>query len=101
MQALRDHPACAREEFDRIIDPKDPGLSVHPAFQEKDIAPATGVRPRIAILRQQGVNGHVEMAAAFDRAGFEAVDAHVAELIAGRAALAAFKGFAAGGGYAY
>ena len=101
MQALRDHPACAREEFDRIIDPKDPGLSVHLTFQEKDIAPATGVRPRIAILREQGVNGHVEMAAAFDRAGFEAVDVHMTDLIAGRASLAGFKGFAAGGGFSY
>src|SRR5258708_6166985 len=101
MQALRDHPECAREEFDRIIDPKDPGLSVHLTFQEKDIAPATGVRPRIAILREQGVNGHVEMAAAFDRAGFEAVDVHMTDLIAGRASLTGFKGFAAGGGFSY
>src|SRR2546426_1092232 len=101
MQALRDHPACAREEFDRIIDPKDPGLSVHLTFQEKDIAPATGVRPRIAILREQGVNGHVEMAASFDRAGFEAVDVHMTDLIAGRISLAGFKGFAAGGGFSY
>ena len=101
MQALRDHPECAREEYDRIIDPKDPGLSVHLTFQEKDIAPATGVRPRIAILREQGVNGHVEMAAAFDRAGFEAVDVHMTDLIAGRASLAGFKGFAAGGGFSY
>src|SRR5205823_4389753 len=101
MQALRDHPACAREEFDRIIDPKDPGLSVHLTFQEKDIAPATGVRPRIAILREQGVNGHVEMAAAFDRAGFEAVDVHMTDLLAGQRTLAGFKGIVAGGGFAY
>src|SRR2546426_11527851 len=101
MQALRDHPECAREEFDRIIDPKDPGLSVHLTFQEKDIAPATGVRPRIAILREQGVNGHGEMAASFDRAGFEAVDVHMTDLIAGRISLAGFKGFAAGGGFSY
>src|SRR2546425_330860 len=80
---------------------KDLGLSVHLTFQEKDIAPATGVRPRIAILREQGVNGHVEMAAAFDRAGFEAVDVHMTDLIAGRASLAGFKGFAAGGGFSY
>src|SRR5437870_1814826 len=101
MQALRDHPACAREEFDRIIDPKDPGLSVHLTFQEKDIAPATGVRPRIAILRKQGVNGHVEMPAAFDRAGFEAVDVHRTDLTAGRASLAWVKRFPAGGGVPY
>ena len=60
-----------------------------------------GARPRVAILREQGVNGQVEMAAAFDRAGFEAVDVHMTDLIAGRATLEGFKGFAAGGGFSY
>jgi phosphoribosylformylglycinamidine synthase len=61
----------------------------------------SGARPRVAILREQGVNGQVEMAASFDRAGFEAVDIHMTDLIAGRASLTGFKGFAAGGGFSY
>jgi phosphoribosylformylglycinamidine synthase len=103
MQTLRDNPDCAREEYDRIIDPADPGLSVSVSFSPEEKQPFvnTGKRPRIAILREQGVNGQVEMAAAFDRAGFEAVDVHMTDLIAGRASLAGFKGFAAGGGFSY
>ena len=101
MQALRDNPDAARQEFDRLIEPNDPGLSLHLTFQEKNISVSTGKRPRIAILREQGVNGQVEMAAAFDRAGFEAVDLHMTDLIAGRGSLAGFKGFAAGGGFSY
>jgi phosphoribosylformylglycinamidine synthase len=99
MQALRDNPECAREEYDRIIEPQDPGLSVHLTFTPSAVA--TGARPRVAILREQGVNGQVEMAAAFDRAGFEAVDVHMTDLIAGRTALEDYKGFAAGGGFSY
>ncbi len=101
MQALRDNPECAREEFDRIIDPADPGLSVALSFDPKEIFVNSNARPRIAVLREQGVNGQVEMAAAFDRAGFESVDVHMTDLIAGRASLAGFKGFAAGGGFSY
>jgi phosphoribosylformylglycinamidine synthase len=101
LQALRDNPECAREEYDRIIEPDDPGLSVQLTFQQKDIAVSSGARPRIAILREQGVNGQVEMAAAFDRAGFESLDVHMTDLIAARATLAGFKGFAAGGGFSY
>jgi phosphoribosylformylglycinamidine synthase len=101
MQALRDHPESAREEYDRIIDPNDPGLSLHLTFTPDAPAIATGARPKIAILREQGVNGQVEMAAAFDRAGFEAVDVHMTDLLAGRRTLAGFKAFAAGGGFAY
>jgi phosphoribosylformylglycinamidine synthase len=101
MQTLRDNPACAREEYDRILERDDPGLSVHVTFQEKNISVSVGARPRIAILREQGVNGQVEMAAAFDRAGFESVDVHMTDLIAGRALLEGFKGFAAGGGFSY
>jgi phosphoribosylformylglycinamidine synthase len=100
LQALRDHPESAREEFDRIIDPNDPGLSLHLTFDIE--APAiAGARPRVAILREQGVNGHTEMAAAFDRAGFEAVDVHMTDLLAGRHTLAGFKGIVAGGGFSY
>ena len=100
MQALRDNPECAREEFDRILDPDDPGLSVSLTYRSTPSV-VTGARPRIAILREQGVNGQVEMAAAFDRAGFESVDVHMTDLIAGRASLEGFKGFAAGGGFSY
>jgi phosphoribosylformylglycinamidine synthase len=100
MQALRDHPESAREEFDRIIEPNDPGLSLHLTFTPT-ATPVGSARPRIAILREQGVNGQVEMAAAFDRAGFEAVDVHMTDLLAGRRTLDRFKGLAAGGGFAY
>jgi phosphoribosylformylglycinamidine synthase len=105
MQQLRDDPACAKEEFDRILDRDDPGLSAVLTFDPgEDIAApfiAKGARPKIAVLREQGVNGQVEMAAAFDRAGFEAHDVHMSDLVAGRVSLAGFKGFAAGGGFSY
>jgi phosphoribosylformylglycinamidine synthase len=109
MQQLRDDPECAREEFDRILDREDPGLSAALTFDPADdiaasyiaTAAAKGARPKIAILREQGVNGQVEMAAAFDRAGFEAHDVHMSDLIAGRVSLAGYKGFAAGGGFSY
>jgi phosphoribosylformylglycinamidine synthase len=100
MQTLRDNPQCAREEYDRVIEPNDPGLSVSLKFNPQ-VFVGTGVRPRIAVLREQGVNGQVEMAAAFDRAGFEAVDVHMTDLIAGRASLADCKAFVAGGGFSY
>jgi phosphoribosylformylglycinamidine synthase len=105
MQQLRDDPDCAREEFDRILDREDPGLSAALSFDPaEDIAApfiATGARPEVAILREQGVNGQVEMAAAFDRAGFEARDVHMSDIVSGRVSLAGFKGFAAGGGFSY
>jgi phosphoribosylformylglycinamidine synthase len=101
MQSMRDNPESARQEYDRIIEPGDPGLSFKVNPQDKDIFVTTGARPQIAILREQGVNGHVEMAAAFDRAGFEALDIHMTDLIAGRASLEGCKGFAAGGGFSY
>jgi phosphoribosylformylglycinamidine synthase len=105
MQQLRDDPGCAAEEFDRILDRGDPGLNAALVFDPaEDVAApfiARGARPKIAILREQGVNGQVEMAAAFDRAGFEAHDVHMSDLVAGRASLAGFKGFAAGGGFSY
>jgi phosphoribosylformylglycinamidine synthase len=101
MQSLRDNPDCAREEYDRILDKEDPGLSVSLSFTPKNISVNSGKRPRIAILREQGVNGQVEMAAAFDRAGFESVDVHMTDLIAGRMTLESFKAFTAGGGFSY
>ncbi len=105
LQRLRDHPDAADQEFDRILDAADPGLSPRLTFDPvADVAApyiATGARPLIAILREQGVNGQVEMAAAFDRAGFAAVDVHMSDLLAGRRSLADFAGFAAGGGFSY
>ena len=104
MAALRDNPACADEEFARIV-AEDPGLSAGLTFNptEDIVAPfiATGARPRIAVLREQGVNGHVEMAAAFHRAGFTAVDVHMSDLHAGRHHLQDFKGLVACGGFSY
>jgi phosphoribosylformylglycinamidine synthase len=104
MQSLRDNSACAQEEFDSIND-KDPGLSALLTFKpEKNIATAmiaTGVRPRIAILREQGVNGQLEMAAAFDRAGFDAVDIHMSDIINNKIRLDEFKGMVACGGFSY
>jgi phosphoribosylformylglycinamidine synthase len=102
---LRDNPECADAEFARATDAADRGLSMTLAFDPaEDIAApfiATGSRPRIAILREQGVNSHYEMASAFDRAGFTAVDLHMTDLLAGRASLTDFKGFAACGGFSY
>ncbi|MDD5329701.1 MAG: phosphoribosylformylglycinamidine synthase [Sulfuricella sp.] len=105
MQALRDNPQCAAQEYDRILDGGDPGLHAALGFDLNDdvAAPyiATGKRPRMAILREQGVNGQVEMAAAFDRAGFDAVDVHMSDIIEGRVALKDFRGFAACGGFSF
>ncbi len=105
MQQLRDHPDCADEEFARIADIRDPGISPRLTFDPGDdiVAPfvASGVRPQVAILREQGVNGQVEMAAAFDAAGFEAVDVHMSDLLTGRSRLDVFEGFVACGGFSY
>ncbi|MFA7291824.1 MAG: phosphoribosylformylglycinamidine synthase [Rhodocyclaceae bacterium] len=105
MQALRDNPECAQQEYDRILDAGDKGLSVSLSFDPtEDIAApfiSKGSRPQVAILREQGVNGHVEMAAAFDRAGFTAVDVHMSDILAGRVFLKDFKGAVACGGFSY
>ncbi len=104
MQALRDNPDCAAQEFANIIS-DDPGLSLQTSFDASDDIAApfinTGVRPRLAVLREQGVNGQLEMAAAFDRVGFSAVDVHMSDIIAGDIDLADFKGLAACGGFSY
>ena len=104
MQQLRDNPACAQQEYERNLDAADPGLHVKLTYDldKTPVAPALlKSRPRMAILREQGVNGHVEMAAAFDRAGFATVDVHMSDIISGRVALTDFKGFAACGGFSY
>ncbi|MBQ4864356.1 phosphoribosylformylglycinamidine synthase [Pseudoalteromonas sp. MMG013] len=105
MQALRDNPECAKQEFDAKFDAKDPGLNVKLSFDlNEDIAApyiATGAKPQMAILREQGVNSHIEMAAAFNRAGFAAVDVHMSDILEGRLTLEQFKGLVACGGFSY
>ncbi|KJV29703.1 phosphoribosylformylglycinamidine synthase [Luteibacter yeojuensis] len=105
MQRLRDNPASADQESEWRLDDADEGLSPKLTFDIADdvAAPyiATGVRPRVAILREQGVNGQVEMAAAFTRAGFDAVDVHMTDLATGRHHLKDFRGLAACGGFSY
>jgi len=105
MQALRDNTDCARQEFDTLLDAKDPGLHVSLSYApDEDIAAPyinTGVRPRMAVLREQGVNGQIEMAAAFERAGFTSVDVHMSDITEGRVSLADFKGLVACGGFSY
>jgi phosphoribosylformylglycinamidine synthase len=105
MQALRDNPECAAQEFNALFDGKDPGLQPKLVFDPDDdpVAPmiGTGARPRIAILREQGVNGQVEMAAAFHRAGFACTDVHMSDVIEGRSDLSDFSGLVACGGFSY
>jgi phosphoribosylformylglycinamidine synthase len=105
MRRLRDEPACADEEFAASCDDTDPGLAVSLAFDPDDdiAAPfiARGARPRVAVLREQGVNSQVEMAAVLDRAGFEAHDVHMTDLLSGARALAEFRGLVACGGFSY
>ena len=100
IQGLRDNPACAAGERVRLLDAADPGLSPHVPF-ELGPDPALPGKPRVAILREQGVNGQTEMAAAFVRAGFEAVDVHMSDIISGRTRLAGFRGLVACGGFSY
>ena len=102
MQALRDNPDCAREEFDALQDPDDPGLSCVPTCRVEKPAPlAGGARPAVGILREQGVNGHVEMAAAFERAGFDCIDINMNDLLDRSATLDGLSGLAACGGFSY
>lgn len=102
---MRDNPACADQEYARCTMEDDTGLFVRTTFDtEEDVAApfiATGARPRIAILREQGVNSQTEMAAAFTRAGFEAIDVHMTDLLTGRSDLKDFAGLAACGGFSY
>jgi len=105
MQSLRDHPDCAREEYDRLLDESDPGLRGDASFDPaEDVAApfvATGARPAVAILREQGVNSQMEMASAFLDAGFQPVDVHMSDIIAGRVTLDGFAGAVACGGFSY
>jgi phosphoribosylformylglycinamidine synthase len=103
MQKLRDNPECAQQEYDLILDNAKPSLFSNLSFNPKqDIAAKyIGTRPRIAILREEGVNGQVELAAAFERAGFDAFDVHMSDILAGRISLSDFQGIAACGGFSY
>jgi phosphoribosylformylglycinamidine synthase len=105
LRRLRDDPACAADELRAQTDPEDPGLRVDLKFDpdEDTAAPyiARGVRPKAAILREQGVNSQVETAAVFERAGFESIDVHMTDLLSGRRSLAEFKGLVACGGFSY
>jgi len=104
MQALRDNSDCAREAFEAIADAGNAGLTASLSFDPADdiCAPYVGkTRPKMAVLREQGVNGQVEMAAAFDRAGFDCVDVHMSDIISGRIALGGFKGLVACGGFSF
>ncbi|MBU2871347.1 phosphoribosylformylglycinamidine synthase [Colwellia sp. E2M01] len=109
MQSLRDNPECAQQEHDVKFDTEDPGLNTELTFDiNEDIVAdlivkdaANGTNPRIAILREQGVNSHVEMAASFDRAGFIAIDVHMSDILSGRTDLADFNGLVACGGFSY
>ncbi len=105
MQSLRDHPDCAKQAYEHSLDATDPGLQFHLPFDiNQDIAAPfinTGVRPAVAILREQGVNSHFELAAAFDRAGFTAVDVHMTDILTGQVRLQDFIGLGLGGGFSY
>ena len=105
MQSLRDNPLCAQQEYDKILDVNNRGLFSELSFDLNDNVAApyinAGARPKMAILREQGVNGQVEMAASFDRAGFATFDVHMSDVIAGRVSLADFAGFVACGGFSY
>lgn len=105
MQALRDNADCAKQEYDSLLDANDPGLHAKLEFDTEENVAAPfinkGAKPGMAILREQGVNGQVEMAAAFDRAGFESIDIHMSDIISGRVSLDQYKGLVACGGFSY
>ena len=113
ISSLRDNPVCAEQEFQAKLDWSDPGISPKVTFEypirttsneasPMAVAPAVlASRPSVAILREQGVNGQVEMAAAFTRAGFRAVDVHMTDILSGRVSLRDFVGLAACGGFSY
>ena len=103
MQALRDDPQCAREAYDAVLDGNDPGLHAKLTFPlpAERRAGASAGRPRVAVLREQGVNGQREMAATLDRAGFEAHDVHMTDLLSGRTSLEGYRGVIACGGFSY
>ncbi|HEU4532036.1 MAG TPA: phosphoribosylformylglycinamidine synthase, partial [Steroidobacteraceae bacterium] len=105
LQRLRDNPDCADEEYERLADADDPGMDVRLSFDPAEDVAAPfvnrGARPRVAVLREQGVNSQVEMAAVLMRAGFEAHDVHMTDILSGRRELSEFRGLIACGGFSY
>lgn len=104
MQALRDNQHCAQQEFDAIQNDENTHIEPLVTFDINDDITAglpTGVKPKVAILREQGVNGQIEMAAAFDRAGFDAIDVHMTDILSGEVSFADFRGLVACGGFSY
>jgi phosphoribosylformylglycinamidine synthase len=104
MRELRDEPSCAREEFAAACDPGAPGLNVALTFNPNEDVSAPYVntaKPRVAVLREQGVNSQIEMAAVFERVGFESHDVHMSDVLAGRVSLEDFRGLVACGGFSY
>jgi phosphoribosylformylglycinamidine synthase len=105
MQAMRDNPDCAQQEFDALLNEADSGLYAELSYDiNENIAASlivSGERPKVAILREQGVNGQMEMAASFDHAGFTAIDVHMSDILEGRVDLAHFRGLVACGGFSY
>ena len=105
MQSLRDNPDCAKQEYDSILKTDYPGMTFAPTYNpDEDVTASlssSSPAPRVAVLREQGINGHVEMAAAFALAGFDAVDVHMSDLHDGRVDLADFTGMVACGGFSY
>ncbi len=104
IQALRDNPECARQEFENLTDKNNKGLFLETSFQlAANPVPLvnSGAKPKMAILREQGVNGQIEMAASFDRAGFECIDIHMQDLIDDQIKLDSFNGLVACGGFSY
>jgi phosphoribosylformylglycinamidine synthase len=101
MQSRRDNAECAREEFESRRDETDPGMTFKTTYAPDEAFAIAAHRPRVAILREQGINGHMEMAAAFDRAGFSSIDLHMTDLLSGRVNLANYSGLVACGGFSY
>ncbi|RIA94072.1 phosphoribosylformylglycinamidin [Glomus cerebriforme] len=107
MQSIRDNSICAKEEFDSILDVNNPGVHFHLTFDSSQdvtlpfIKCPEEVKPKVAILREQGVNGQIEMAYAFHLAGFKAIDVHMSDILSGKVTLKEFKGIAACGGFSY
>lgn len=102
LKSLRDNPTCALQEYDCLLDPNNPGLQARLTFNLPETSPAVvGTRPKVAILREQGVNGQLEMAAAFDRAGFQAIDVHMTDILTDKVNLTSFQGLVACGGFSY
>jgi phosphoribosylformylglycinamidine synthase len=103
MQALRDDPLCAREAYEAVLDAHDPGLNANLTFALPTLEGRSSakLRPKVAVLREQGVNGQREMAAALDRAGFDTYDVHMSDVLAGKVRLEEFRGLVACGGFSY